>query len=134
VRDASCSTPQSLRELNIALDGIRSIAEPTFPEFDQVRCWTPLSTAQPLMENYVAFGPNEDVALVVQLAEHDTLETMHFHMWHIDNQSILPEIVELFLRIAARWELLLETLTTQQVISQNASTLTAYVNELLAGG
>jgi len=130
VRDASCAFPESLRELNISLDDIRSITDPTFPEFDEVRSWTPISTDEPLMENYAAFGPSENVALVVQLSEHDTVETMHFHIGYIDERSILPQIVELFLRIAARWELLLETLNTQQVITQDEAALTAYVNGL----
>ena len=82
------------------------------------------------MENHVAFGPSHKVALVVQLSEHDTVETMHFHIGYIDEQSILPLIVELFLRIAVRWELLFETLNTQQVVTQDEAALTAYVKRL----
>ena len=134
-RDASCAVPQSLGQLNIVLDDIRLIADPTFPPFDEVRSWTPISTDRPVMENYVAFGPNEDVALVVQLAEHEIVEMMHFHMWYVRNeQTILPQIVNLFFQIAERWDLLLETLNTQQVVTQDKSMMTAYVNELLAGG
>jgi hypothetical protein len=129
-RDDSCAVPESLHELNITLDDIRSITDPAFPEFDEVRSWTPGGTEDSLMENYVAFGAGEHVALVVQLSEHDTVETMHFHIWYIDDKSILPQIVDLFLRIAARWQLLFETLNTQQVVIHDEWELTAYVNEL----
>jgi len=134
-RDRYCTAPYSLRHLDIHLDDIRAITNAGFPVFDELRSWTPISTDTPLIRNHVAFGPTEDVALVVQLAENDLVETMHFHMWHVENeQSIIPLIVQLFVQIAERWELLLETLTTQQVVAQDESMMTSCVNKLLAGG
>jgi hypothetical protein len=134
-RDVDCAAPQSLRHLNLHLDDIRSLASTTFREFDEIRNWTPISTDAPLIKNYVAFGPNEHVALVVETADDDLVESMHFHMWYVeDEEATLPQIVDLFLRIAEQWELLLETLTTQQIITQDKSMMTAHVSKLVAGG
>jgi hypothetical protein len=107
-RDVDCAAPQSLRHLNLHLDDIRSLASTTFREFDEIRNWT---------------------------ADDDLVESMHFHMWYVeDEEATLPQIVDLFLRIAERWELLLETLTTQQIITQDKSMMTAHVSKLVAGG
>ena len=72
---------------------------------------------------------------MVETADDDLVESMHFHMWYVeDEEATLPQIVDLFLRIAERWELLLETLTTQQIITQDKSMMTAHVSKLVAGG
>ena len=125
LRDSTCRRPESLRELNISLDDIRSVTGSGFPEFDEVRSWTPVSPEE-LMESYVAFGPSEEAALVVQFSEHGNVETMHFHIWYISEASIPPHVAALFRRIAARWELLFETLNHTVVIRDEAS-LASYI-------
>ena len=83
------------------------------------------------MEDYVAFGPNEDVALVVQLGKNEIAETMHFHMWHVRNyQAMLPQIVDLFFRIAGRWNLLFETSSEGQFIIQDKTMLISFLSGL----
>jgi hypothetical protein len=132
-RNPSCPSPESLRELSISLDDVRSITDSIFPQFDEVRSWSPVDPGNPLIENHVAFGPNEQVALAVHISDHEAVEAMRFHIWYIDKNVDRSLIVELFLRIAARWELLLETLNTQQILTRDKMVMTTYVNELMVG-
>ena len=49
-----------------------------------------------------------------------------------DYDSMCQRVVELFRRIAARWELLFETVVTQLVVSPDEEALTAYVKKVTA--
>jgi len=121
VRDDLESPADSLRSLRISLEQVHITAGPCFPQFDEVRSWTPINTKQPLMDHYYAFGPTEDCAILTRVSPEDRIvETLDAKLW-INSEAEFKEIVELFDRISACWELLFETVDHQFVTGRTDS-------------
>ncbi|MDA1017124.1 MAG: hypothetical protein O3A00_22025 [Planctomycetota bacterium] len=115
-RDDLEAPANSLRSLRISLDRIRSVAGPSFPQFDEVRSWTPINTLQPIMVDYFAFGPTEDCAILIRICpESGTVETMDAKLW-VNGETEFSRVVELFQRVSTLWEFLFETMDGQQLV------------------